>query len=444
MLDFQKKNLIISIFSEWNKNGTKYYIVHGLEEFPYRIGRDIDIVIEKKDCKRSLGLAKQHLLQNSYIIIIPPEIWGKRVIGIKKIGRAWDYIEIHSIEVLSWGFVEFNKAYNNCNLHYVFKTDDWLLFVKSILLPYLSGDSSYKFIKNTINKKLIESPLIRDNLSELIGSKLARVILDSIRDKDTNKLRDSLIDIRKKLSLGYLIKSPFRSSLRFIKRLIRNITKYFSPCAPVIAIVGTDGVGKTSCLQAITDDPLPMFAHLPIVRRHWRPGILPALSSIFKKDSHYLSGPPRRQAGRLKSFRMIYYYIDFLIGQLKDNSISSHQQLIIYDRCALDMIVDPVRFGLSSNNCMKILLRLIPKPDTVILLYDDPDRIYHRKPELTIDEIDQQQKKWWSLYEKGWVNEVIKIDAPAEEIAQRINDIIARVFVEKNNRSKTSTVNKTL
>ena len=102
---------------------------------------------------------------------------------------------------------------------------------------------------------------------------------------------------------------------------------------------------------------------------------------------------------------------------------------MVYDRCALDMLVDPLRFGLTNSAGVSLVRRLAPGPDLVVLLHDSVERIQARKNELEAAEIDRQQAAWLALAEKGEVHLVLRVQAPPEALAVRVVDhVIDRFF----------------
>jgi hypothetical protein len=123
---------------------------------------------------------------------------------------------------------------------------------------------------------------------------------------------------------------------------------------------------------------------------------------------------------------------------LKDRIDSSLQRLVLYDRCALDMSVDPHRYGLASARGTRWLWKLSPKPDLVVLLYDHPERIHRRKPELTVEEIEHQLQQWLHLAESGEVDAIVQVNSPPEKIADQLRELIVEALLLKNRRLSLS------
>jgi hypothetical protein len=126
---------------------------------------------------------------------------------------------------------------------------------------------------------------------------------------------------------------------------------------------------------------------------------------------------------------VLYYSLDFWLGGWwKDRPAVSQLRAVVYDRCALDMQVDPLRFGLPQTLLTRIAVRLLPTPDLVVLLTDTPDRIHARKGELSCGEIERQQAEWLALATQGKVHHVVTVAGSPHEVAREIADYVVDRF----------------
>jgi thymidylate kinase len=372
--------------------------------------------------------------EHGLTIVFPPPLWGKRLLALGNKGWS-DLVEIHTMEKLSWRNVLFADSPNVSEEKGPFKIDPWVSFLKRVLMPLLAGvfqrlerePRQLEFLKGELS-------VVATRLQLLCGKNLSQKFVSEIQARNLKEIEELIISIKRALFWGSLLRAPFSSIGVGINAFWRKILQPFSPCTPVIAVVGPDGVGKSTLVRKLGNQHA--FTTEPIVR-HWRPSLLPRLGAFVRKpeilpDPNGLIKPPRKP-GRAHWLRLAYYFIDFFLGHfMRDNVDSSRQRLVLYDRYALDMAVDPLRYGLSSSRGTRLFWRLIPKPDLVILLYDDPERIYDRKPELLQEEIDHQLRDWLELAEEGQVGAIIRVDAPPDEMAKRVEDLGVGLFVEKN------------
>jgi phosphotransferase family enzyme len=228
-----------------------------------------------------------------------------------------------------------------------------------------------------------------------------------------------------------------------------GIGPLFGRLPPCVALAGPDGVGKSTAINTSCEWFKSQALFLEIRTRQWRPALLPPLAWFLGGGSDSSADTkPRRERGNLHALRLSYYFFDYLLGSwCKDRNRSDKSRLVVYDRCAIDMTVDPYRYGLASRRGTRLMWKLTPRPQTLILLYDDPARIYGRKGDLDEQDTTEQMHIWLKLAAGDQLHALIRADAGAAEVARCTRDLLVDAFIrhyEPGFRTSTSNVLDTI
>jgi thymidylate kinase len=169
-----------------------------------------------------------------------------------------------------------------------------------------------------------------------------------------------------------------------------------------IVLIGPDGSGKSSVINSMLQQAASTHA-VRFKTIHWRPAWLPHIGELFGKkltyDPAYTDFTPHKAppSGYIGSaLRLLYYTIDFSLGfSLKIRPLLKAGVHIVFDRYYYDFIVDPERSRVKLQETVPYaLLKMVPEPDFVFFLDNDPEVIFSRKKELTLPEIRRQLEKY--------------------------------------------------
>ena len=208
--------------------------------------------------------------------------------------------------------------------------------------------------------------------------------------KESKAFRRSLLRHAFYLSPFSFIKNRFLFECSKVRRFIK-------PPGLLLAVLGTDGAGKSTIISAIS--PVLIEAtHGAFHVQHLRPSLLPPLARLKGRQAQQ-EGPVTNPHGSTQSgtfgslLRIIYLLIDYVIGYWVKvrPKIARSPAIILFDRYAYDMSLDQRRFRIKlPTGLVQWLTRLAPKPDLIICLYGDPEIIAHRKKELPLNEVKRQ------------------------------------------------------
>ena len=429
-------DVLSRVADAWNRAGVDYAVAHGAERYPSSIGRDLDVLVRAGD-QRPLDVLTSQLRDSGWRPTVVSRPWVTWVVGhrTEDDGRVVA-VEVDLLSKLQWGWcllVDGPSSERTRERRGPFFLDPWGGFVKRILLQLLAGNF-HRFLERPDQLMLSssEAAIAASRLEQLLGPDLASSAMAAIARKDVPWLRSRVGSIRSSLLKRSLLQRGTRAT---VVRWARNeYDQWIVPrrVAPVVAFVGPDGVGKSTLIRHVALRLEQDLAFPSAQIRHWRPGLLPQLSHYSgagRESRGAPGGPPRRTAGKYFLLRTLYYAADYVLGgRFRDNVSSSRLVPVLYDRCLLDMVVDPVRYGLSSAGGVHALRRWLPSPDLVVLLRDDPARIHSRKPELPVPEIRRQLDMWERLHAEGKVHAVLDTSAPSPQLAVRATSMIAGKF----------------
>lgn len=396
-----KLNVYKEIAKEFNDNKIYHSAIHGLCYCPVIVGRDLDILISKKQLTAAEEKICEVFIRNNIRYKVIRRSWAFWIIGFKNINDVVCEIEIDLFWQINVGGIKLtdNRYLDvNAERNYEFNIDDWNKFAKVILTKYLTNQ--------IISDENIteEIPNLKDIIKKYKGS-----IVDLIGINHFNKLYDILIYKNKELfstkfervsyfqcQIDYFQKNAIKYLYNLTKTIYWRIDRKFNGrINPYFCLSGPDGVGKSTILSALKEEMAQGIFNKVIIK-HWRPTLFPPLNSILRPNNpsfEEVSTFPRKKHGKFTLIRIFYYYFDYLLGySFIDKKIINNLGLLIYDRHFIDMVVDPVRFGINKNyrKIINLLYYITPKPDYIIYLIANPQIIYDRKQELTISEISTQ------------------------------------------------------
>ena len=184
--------LTAEIVAAWNESRLSYAIMHGIDEYPAAVGRDLDILVEPNDEERLLSVAREILLKNGWQVVRPVNTWGERIVAFS----GNNGLELHTVRKLSWREIVFSTRPEPQSSVDFFPRDPWATYVKQILMPGFRGDSD-KVRSNLALLDLNESErnLIRIRLSAMVTAR-ARATAMSIPDRPADDVIAALPGLR--------------------------------------------------------------------------------------------------------------------------------------------------------------------------------------------------------------------------------------------------------
>ena len=268
-------------------------------------------------------------------------------------------------------------------------------------------------------------------LAAVVGDAFAQDIVQSVADGQppSTEMRTRAIRaacVRRFADPRRSLEAVWKGATRWMKRIAH-------PTGFVVTIAGPDGVGKSTLAQQIPKACTGVF--LRETHLHWRPGLLPPLSRVVG------SGPPNAADPHAKpphargvSLAVIgYYWLDFLIGSaIRVWPLKTRTGLIVEERGWWDMCVDPRRYRLDAPGwILRVLGRLLPQPDLLLVLEAPSDVLLARKEEIPRDELERQARAWHELPPRPIRTVSLDATRPMQEVLDRARDEILSTLSDR-------------
>ena len=391
----KNNNFVNNLFAELNKCNICYSVLRNYESLPHNCGNsDLDLYVYSKDIfEFNKILSKVSNLAGTTLVSFTRSKYSPKLcyLNIKE-GIQLDVfvgaIVYKSNIIVTEEIIENNTIlYNGIR---VLNRDfgDIIAFIKELLN---NGKCKDKYILPIVEQKEVYDIKFLTNNLKLFSKEFVDLLYESIK---FDKVKEN-IPILAKIS-----RDCFKSRLRDrIITFLSKIDRLFKQPGYTIAFLGTDGSGKSTIVNAITPILNEAF-HNGIRYEHMRPNHIPSLAVFMGKKkvdepSTVCSDPhASKPSGFVGSLiRISYYMIDYTWGYFRkvflDKAFKTH--VWIFDRYFYDYLIDPRRARVSLPKwILKLYAFIVPTPDIILCLGGDPQKIYARKPETSLDEVTRQ------------------------------------------------------
>jgi thymidylate kinase len=263
-------------------------------------------------------------------------------------------------------------------------------------------------------------------ISPIVGG-LSEALWTDAQEHDFERLRSHAPLLRHALAIANGSGYRRRKVLNTIRRIRRRVTSVvqFRLRGPTIALIGMDGVGKSTIADLLTSE-LSRFN--PVKRVYMGFGV-----EAMAAEGHVRRTHPRQISGRLRSkillgagrqlkfpvWRHTLQWKRFL-------STWRHRRrggVVIYDRYVYDQTIEIQRVGaipLLEKLFAFVSLRIFPKPDFTFLLDLSPDVSYARKPEGDKTKLTTRRTAYIALAQKVKSIKVVSTNQDPQAVSRAI------------------------
>lgn len=431
--------LLEKVFKIINESGLDYCIQNKYEMMPEEIPSDIDMMYSGAD---------ENFL-DSLVIKIAKEcgllIVQKIVQGYYQFSYMLSYpCPEEKFQLL----LDFYGSISWKGIYQIMPADEMLegkRFYKCFYVPNNYVEQKYMWLRRTIKhdldiehiniaKGLFEKDPIesKNKLISDFGERMTNLILEI--QKTGNKQLfyenyDIFLKSAQSIAKANTTISKRASSYWFkINRIISQ--RLINTCGLSVAFLSPDGGGKSTIIENIKKTCAGAFCGINYI--YTRPHLLKNPGAYNPVNPHDEgSGNPdphgKKLHGSLKSwFRFLYYVMDYILGTLiKIYPMKVMKHLVVFDRYYYDYLVDLQRYQYKLPKwAPKLFRHIIPTPDIVFILDGEPEILYARKKELTLDELDYQVKEYRKVAKMVSTSQVINVNNNINKVTADVTQAI--------------------
>jgi len=386
-------------FNRLNETGINYAVLRNYEPLPYSLGgSDLDILVAPTNAVAARDMIESFAHSHGLKLIVKYSVTTKILRFCGKKDSVWLGFPIDIYTALEYRGLEYADSYAVLE-----RAEDWAgvrvlskgdAGVLTLLKECLANSCSRKnYLEKAATAYTTNPRGYASSLEFYFGVEAATEFAEYLQtnNEDAALLRKLSATLRRSLFFKSLRKSTLKTIQIKIRTYAKRIFRLISPPGLTVAVLGTDGSGKSTIIASI-ETVLSQALHNKSRYDHLRPNLLPSIAKLFGKPGS--TGPVTNPhasvpSGFLGSLaRVSYYTLDYIFGYWVKvyPALVKRPTLHIFDRYYYDYLIDPKRARIQLPEwIIKAVGFLIPKPDLILCLGAAPDVIYARKPELPFD-----------------------------------------------------------
>ena len=260
---------------------------------------------------------------------------------------------------------------------------------------------------------------------EQLWSRASGALLESACESgDWSAVRAALPELRAELRE----KRPYTAGAR-LGELGHTARRLREPTGLAIAILGADGVGKSTVIERIAEELDPLF---PMVHRiHLRPRLTRGDADAGPVVEPHAK-PPRGHAASVA--KLGWWWTEYAAGWARDVFPAlARTGLVIFDRYYHDILVDPARYRYGASAALtRGVGALVPRPELFIVLTAPASVVHQRKREVSLAETERQQAAYAALAKRLPNAHLVDAGRAREVVA---NDVLEVILTHMHGRT---------
>jgi thymidylate kinase len=424
--------LLLGVFEVLDRADIAYCVLHGYEGYPWRIRSDVDCIISS-DMRpgRLMGLFHENSAR------IGGEVVHSKgyhlVLAGKNAGGSPCFLTLDlsvDCELDDRPFYAGSEVIGARRRHHQFwipapDVEFGCYLVRKIAKGYLDKEQgqrlSYLYRQHAAS--------CRRQVARFWGVSSTALIVSAASSGNWEPVRRRLDELRAELRRRAMLRSPWRVVGNQLRRLADRIMRVCSPDGGLnVVFLGPDGAGKSSVIHAMSQVLAGAFNHTTCYG--FAPALFPRL--FHRHRPHTPPGQPHGLPPRSSLISVLravsYWFGYYTFGYYVTVHLAlARSTLVLHDRHLVDALVDPRRYRYGGPLwLLRLIWRLVPKPDLVILLDAPTEVLQARKQEVPFEETARQRDAYLTVIKTMKNGHIVDAARPFEEVIGNVSNIILR------------------
>lgn len=393
-----------ALFGLLARTGLDYCVLRNFETLPDRVpGTDIDIVVARGQ-ERRFGEAVGRAAESVGWTLVRETEKDFRVdsylVADLRQGCAPAFVVIDAMSVIGWRGLSVIPAATILRHATDYRgirgaspgAQAAILLLNSTL--YVGRLKKDEYRRQVSEAAAAPSEAFRSILEESIGPRAAERLCSVVAQRGVESLPGEQRRLRNAVARRAW-RHPLLAITDRFHRLRLVLARLASPPGAFLAIIGTDGSGKSTIAKGVCDLLEPIFGTVHL--GHLRPRVFPDLRRLAGRPPAPVGdiASVRRRPGALGSLiRWGYYWLDYLLGyQIRFRPVLARKGLVVCDRYFYDFEFDHGAKNVRLPGWfLRFGQRFLPRPDAVVHVRTAPEVAMRRRVgETYLDEIARQQ-----------------------------------------------------
>jgi thymidylate kinase len=394
-----RQALLCLLFAELDARRLRYCVLHSFENLPEVLTSDLDIAVASGDFPRLSD------------VLIALEARGYRAVQCLNYAVGGYYFVFAWTEESSVRTVAIDFIAEHREGKLILTSGDELVEgrrrFRDFWIPAASAEYRYLLSKKVLKGVLCAHQARR--LAELateLGPAEARAVCIRLFGKRwgaraaAESVKSTfgciLRELRLRLWWQTIVRRPWMPMWYHVTDFPRLLRRLTQPTGFLIAVLGPDGVGKSTLIDKLGTQLEGAFRCREVF--HWRPKVLFAdkPGPVLRPHAHVNYSVPRSLA------HLAGHFADYQLGfALRIRPLLARTGLVLFDRYFYDLAADPKRYRYGGPPAIpRMLFSAVPCPDLVLVLDASETVVLGRKSETSADEIRKERERYGKLAER--------------------------------------------